>query len=82
MAKETSIAGLLGNLESLYKKKSLTNRLYVKKRTFTLKMVEGSSLDQYIDEIDPICDTLATIDKALDDVVRPFLESYKYYVEL
>ncbi|KAH9802591.1 Integrase catalytic domain-containing protein [Citrus sinensis] len=48
VAKEKTIAGLWAKLESIYMTKSLANRLYIKK--FTLKMMEGSSLDHHIDE--------------------------------
>lgn len=53
--------------EGLYMKKSLANKLYIKKQMFTLRMVEGSSLDKYIDEFNQVYDILATINEALDD---------------
>ncbi|KAH9652997.1 hypothetical protein KPL70_027263 [Citrus sinensis] len=87
VAKETSVAGLMKKLESLYKKKSLANRLYIKKSMFTLKMTEGSSLDKHIDEFNQVCDTLATIDEALDDEGKALLlvsslpESYKNFAD-
>ena len=68
-------------------KKSLANRLYIKKRMFTLKMTEGSSLDKHIDEFNQVCDTLATIDEALDDEGKALLlvsslpGSYKNFVD-
>lgn len=34
---------------------------------FTFRMVEGSSLEEHIDEFNKACDTLETIDAALDD---------------
>ncbi|KAH9648891.1 hypothetical protein KPL70_025781 [Citrus sinensis] len=87
VAKETSVTGLMEKLESLYMKKSLANRLYIKKRMFTLKMTEGSSLDKHIDEFNQVCDTLATIDEALDDEGKALLlvsslpGSYKNFVD-
>ena len=59
VAKEKTIAGLWAILESIYMTKSLANRLYIKK--FTLKMMEGSSLDHHIDEFNKVCDTLESI---------------------
>ena len=61
------MAGLWVKVESFYMTKSLTNRLYIKKRMFTFRMVEGSSLEEHIDEFNKACDTLETIDAALDD---------------
>ena len=87
VAKETSITGLMEKLESLYMKKFLANRLYIKKRMFTLKMTEGSSLDKHIDEFNQVCDTLAIIDEALDDKGKALLmvsslpKSYKNFVD-
>ena len=49
------------------------NKLYIKKRMFTLRMVEGSSLKDHIDEFNKVCDTLETIDTALDDEGKVFL---------
>ncbi|XP_048420834.1 receptor kinase-like protein Xa21 [Pyrus x bretschneideri] len=40
---ETTAAGLWLNLESRYMTKSLTNRLYLKQRLYTLRMTEGSN---------------------------------------
>ncbi|KAH9687883.1 Integrase catalytic domain-containing protein [Citrus sinensis] len=67
VAKEPTVAGLWAKLESIYMKKSLANRLYIKKRMFTLKMMEGTPLDDHLDEFNKVCDTLETIDAALDD---------------
>lgn len=43
--------------------KSHANRLYIKKKMFSLRMTEGSSLDEHID-FNKVCDALDTIDKA------------------
>ena len=67
VAKEKIVVGLWAMLESLYMTKSLANRLYIKKRMFTLRMVEGSFLEEHIDEFNKVCDTLETIDAAFDD---------------
>lgn len=67
VAKETFVTTLMEKLKNLYMKKFLANRRYIKKKMFTLKIVEGSSLDKHIDEINQVCDTLATIDEILDD---------------
>lgn len=39
----------------------------MKKKIFSLKMVEGSSLDDHIDEFNKFCDDLDTIDEGLSD---------------
>ena len=68
-------------------KKSLTNRLYIKKRMFTLKMLEGSSIDDHLDKFNKVCDTLETIDAALSDEDKVLLlisflpKSYEHFVD-
>lgn len=42
VAKEKTVAGLWAKLENLYMTKSLANRLYIKKKMFSLKMIEGA----------------------------------------
>ena len=58
--------------KSLYDQVSCKQTLH-QKRMFTLRMVEGSSLKDHIDEFNKVCDTLETIDTALDDVGKAFL---------
>ena len=40
---------------------------------FTLKLMEGTSLDDRLDEFNKMCDTLETIDAALDDKDKTLL---------
>ncbi|KAH9647611.1 hypothetical protein KPL70_025255 [Citrus sinensis] len=87
VAKEPTVADLWAKLESIYMKKSLANRLYIKKRMFTLKMLEGSSLDKHLDEFNKVCDTLETIDAALEDEDKALLlisslpKSYEHFID-
>ncbi|KAH9648352.1 hypothetical protein KPL70_025549 [Citrus sinensis] len=73
VAKEKTVTDLWAKLEKIYMTKSLANRLYIKRRMFTLKMAEGSSLDDHIDEFNQVCDTLETIDEGLDDEGKALL---------
>ncbi|KAH9725257.1 hypothetical protein KPL70_007804 [Citrus sinensis] len=87
VAKEPTVVDLWAKLESIYVKKSLANRLYIKMRMFTLKIVEGTSLDDHLDEFNKVCDTLETIDVALDDedkallLISPLPKSYGNFVD-
>ena len=63
VARERTVVDLWAKLERVYITKSLANRLYIKKRMFTLKMAEGSSLEDRIDEFNQVCDTLEIIDE-------------------
>ncbi|KAH9684870.1 Integrase catalytic domain-containing protein [Citrus sinensis] len=77
VARERTVADLWAKLERVYMTKSLANRLYIKKRMFTLKMAEGSSLEDHIDEFNKVCDTLEIIDEGLDDEDCPELKNKK-----
>ncbi|KAH9680636.1 Integrase catalytic domain-containing protein [Citrus sinensis] len=87
VAKEPTVADLWAKLESIYMKKSLANSLYIKKRMFMLKMVEGISLDDHLDEFNKVCDTLETIDAALKDedktllLISSLLKSYGNFID-
>ncbi|KAH9781301.1 hypothetical protein KPL71_008412 [Citrus sinensis] len=78
---------LWAKLERVYMTKSLANRLYIKKMLFTLKMAEGSSLEDHIDEFNKVCDTLEIIDEGLDDEGKALLlvsslpSSYSNFVD-
>ena len=48
VAKEKIVAGLWAKLENLYMTKSLANRLYIKRKMFSLKMIEGALLNEHI----------------------------------
>ena len=87
VAKEKIVADLWAKLENVYMAKSLANRLYIKKMMFTLKMAEGSSLDDHIYEFNKVCDTLEIIDEGLDDEGKALLlvsslpQSYSNFVD-
>ncbi|KAH9728046.1 hypothetical protein KPL70_008880 [Citrus sinensis] len=87
VAKKKTVADLWAKLKTIYMTKSLTNRLHIKKRMFSLKMAEGSSLDDHIDEFNRVCDTLETIDESLSDESKALLlvsslpQSYSNFVD-
>ncbi|KAH9650291.1 hypothetical protein KPL70_026321 [Citrus sinensis] len=87
VARERTVADLWAKLERVYMTKSLANRLYIKKRMFTLKMAEGSSLEDHIDEFNQVSDTLEIIDEGLDDEGKALLlvsslpSSYSNFVD-
>ena len=87
VAKEKTVGGLWAKLEQLYMTKSLANRLYIKKKTFSLRMIEGASLDKHIDEFNKVCDELETIDEGLSDESKALLlinslpKSYEHFVD-
>lgn len=87
VAKEKVVVGLWVKFEHLYMTKSLANKLYIKKKMLSLKMIEGSSLNEHIDEFSKVCDDLNTVDKVLNDESKALLlisslpKSYEHLVD-
>ncbi|GKE29687.1 hypothetical protein Tco_1445071 [Tanacetum coccineum] len=54
ITKETTAAGIWKTLKTLYIKKSLANRLYLKKKLYTFHMHSGKSHSEYIDEFNKL----------------------------
>jgi hypothetical protein len=67
VANEEIAGRLWKKLESLYMRKSLTNRLYLKQRLYTLKMKEGMPLCDHLDNFNRIILDLKNIDIKVDD---------------
>ena len=62
VADEDTAAGLWIKLESLYMTKSLTNKLLLKQRLFSLRMKEGSVLKDHLDELNSILMDLKNVE--------------------
>ncbi|KAH9666456.1 hypothetical protein KPL70_020645 [Citrus sinensis] len=87
VAKEKTVVGLWAKLGNVYMTKSLANRLYIKKKMFSLRMIKGTSLNKHIDEFNKVCDELETIDEGLSDEIKALLlisslpKSYEHFVD-
>ena len=68
---EDTAAGLWKRLENIYMKKSLTNRLYLKQRLYTLKMKEGTLIAKHLDEFNKIILDLKNMDIKLEMKIKP-----------
>jgi hypothetical protein len=67
VADEETTVGLWKKLESLYMKKSLTNRLFLKQRLYTLRMQEGTPLCNHLDYFNRIILDMKNINIKVDD---------------
>src|SRR3954471_4876543 len=62
IADQESASGAWKKLEELYAGKFLTNRLYLKKRLYTLRMEEGSAVKKHLDAFNSIIMDLGNVD--------------------
>ena len=64
---QDTAAGLWLKLESLYMTKSLTNKLLLKQRLFSLRMQEGMSLIDHLDQLNTLLLDLRNIEVKIED---------------
>ncbi|GKA32116.1 retrovirus-related pol polyprotein from transposon TNT 1-94, partial [Tanacetum coccineum] len=67
VADEETAAGVWKKLEKLYTIKSLTNKLLLKQRLFSLRMKEGSALKDHLDSLNSILMDLKNVEVKIDD---------------
>ncbi|GKC35508.1 hypothetical protein Tco_1047892 [Tanacetum coccineum] len=64
---EETAQGVWKKLKTIYMTKSLTNKLLLKQRLFSLRMKEGSSLKEHIDALNSILMDLKNIEVKIED---------------
>lgn len=64
---ETSPVKLWEKLENLYMSKSLTNKLYLKKELFELKMQEGSDVSSHMNKFNKCITQLLSVEIEIDE---------------
>ncbi|VFR00763.1 unnamed protein product [Cuscuta campestris] len=69
----TDPADIWDKLESRYKSKSLTSRLYLKKRLFGLHMAEETKFNGHLDEFNKITTELESIDVKIEEEDKALL---------
>ncbi|KAI4340978.1 hypothetical protein MLD38_025761 [Melastoma candidum] len=80
-------ASLWKTLEDKYQNKSLTNRLYLKQRLYTLRMIESASVKEHVDNFNRIVLDLPGVDVKIDDEDQALIllcslpSSYENYVD-
>ena len=65
--KETTARDMLAALSNMYEKPSAGNRVFLMRELFNMRMNEGSSVADHINEVNSILSRLATVGMKLDD---------------
>lgn len=73
IAKEKTTAGLMKALSSMYEKPSASNKVHLMRRLFTLRMTEGASVAQHINELNIVTTQLSSVGIEFDDEVRALI---------
>ena len=71
--KETTTEGLIKALEKLYEKPSASNKVFLMKRLFNMKMLEGGSVADHLNDFNTVTSQLSSVGVNFDDEVRALL---------
>nr|CAD1834518.1 unnamed protein product [Ananas comosus var. bracteatus] len=64
---EKTAFGLWAKLESLYQNKSITNRIFLKRRLYSLRMKEGTKVSEHLNVFNNIICELESIGEKMKD---------------
>ena len=73
ISKETTIEGLIKALAKLYEKPSASNKVFLMKRLFNMKMSEGGSVADHLNDFNTVTSQLSSVGVNFDDEVRALL---------
>ena len=73
IVKEKTTAGLMAALSSMYEKPSASNKVHLMRRLFNLRMMEGASVAQHLNELNTITTLLSSVKIEFDDEVRALI---------
>ena len=73
IVKEKTTAGLMTALSSMYEKPSASNKVHLMRRLFNLRMTEGASVAQHLNELNTITTQLSSVEIKFDDEVRALI---------
>ena len=71
--KGKTIEGVMSALEKLYEKPSASNKVFLMKHLFNMKMSEGGYVADYLNEFNTITSKLSSIKVNFDDKVRALI---------
>ena len=69
VAKEKTTAGLMKALSDMYEKPSANNKVHLMKKLFNLKMGEGASVVEHLNNFNTVINQLVSVDIKFDDEI-------------
>jgi hypothetical protein len=73
ISKEMTMKDLMKALAKLYEKPSASNKVFLMKRLFNMKMSEGGSVADHLNEFNTVTNQLSSVKVDFDDEVRDLL---------
>ena len=73
ISKEKTTKGLMDALAKLYEKASVSNKVFLMKILFNMKMSEGGSIADHLNEFNTVTNQLSSVKLDFDDEVRALL---------
>jgi hypothetical protein len=73
ISKEKTTKGLMDTLAKLYEKPLASNKVFLMKRLFNMKMSEGGSVADHLNEFNTVTNQLSSVKVDFDDEVRALL---------
>ena len=73
IVKEKTTTGLMAALSSMYEKPSASNKVHLMRRLFNLRMTEGASVAQHLNELNTITTQLSSVEIEFDDEIRALI---------
>jgi hypothetical protein len=73
ISKEKTTKGLMDALAKLYEKPSASNKVFLMKRLFNMKMSKGGSVVDHLNEFNTVTNQLSSVKVDFDDEVRALL---------
>ena len=73
ISKEKTVVDLINALEKLYEKSLMSNKVFLMKHLFNMKVSEGGSIDDHLNDFNMVTNQLSSIGVNFDDEVRDLL---------
>ena len=78
ISKENTTEGVMSTLAKLYEKPLVSNKVFLMKHLFNIKMLEGGFVVDHLNEFNTITNELSSVGVNFDDEVRALQILYSF----